>query len=274
MSRQSNKPGKRASMANIRDRHELYEASVQNVAETCSFVDYTFQTLRQRKARSFREDFCGTASACCEWVKLRKSNSAVGVDCDSEVLAWSRKHRMSRLKRKQRKRLALLESDVRSSSAAPMDAVGAFNFSYWIFKEREALLEYFRSVVDSLEPDGLFFLDAYGGTGAFSPTREKLRFDDFTYVWEQARLDSVSGRMLTHIHFHFADGSKMKRAFSYDWRVWSLPEIRELLEEAGFIDVLIYREIMDDEGNGLGEWLPIEEIEEDDIWIVNLVAIK
>ncbi len=39
---------------------------------------------------------------------------------------------------------------------------------------------------------------------------------------------------LCHIDFKFEDGSVQKRAFSYDWRLWILPEIREVLAEAGF----------------------------------------
>ena len=32
-----------------------------------------------------------------------------------------------------------------------------------------------------------------------------------------------------HIHFKFPDGSKLKKAFTYEWRLWTAPEIRELL---------------------------------------------
>ena len=38
-----NTPGK--TMAERADRHELYEASVQNVGEECSFITNTFETL-------------------------------------------------------------------------------------------------------------------------------------------------------------------------------------------------------------------------------------
>ena len=60
---------KKSLIADLVDPYELYELSVQNVAEECSFVDYLFKELRGRKAHGLREDFCGTASAACEWVR-------------------------------------------------------------------------------------------------------------------------------------------------------------------------------------------------------------
>ena len=51
------------TMAERADRHELYEESVQNVEEECQFVTNRFREIRGRAALSFREDFCGTASA-------------------------------------------------------------------------------------------------------------------------------------------------------------------------------------------------------------------
>lgn len=36
------------------------------------------------------------------------------------------------------------------------------------------------------------------------------------------------------IHFEFPDGSWIKNAFSYDFRVYTIPEVREALSMAGF----------------------------------------
>ena len=93
---------------------------------------------------------------------------------------------------------------------------------------------YFARVRQALNPDGVFFLDAFGGPDASDLTKEKTKLDGFTYVWEQAEFEPVTSRILCHIHFKFPDGSKIKRAFTYDWRLWTLPELRELLTEAGF----------------------------------------
>ena len=77
------KPGKsrkKKTMAEKADRHVLYEKSVQNVAEEYKFVSKTFRKLRGRRPKHVREDFCGTASMCCEWVKRGKGNTAIGVE--------------------------------------------------------------------------------------------------------------------------------------------------------------------------------------------------
>jgi hypothetical protein len=38
----------------------------------------------------------------------------------------------------------------------------------------------------------------------------------------------------------------MERAFTYDWRYWTLPELTELLQEAGYRDVRVYWDTSND----------------------------
>jgi SAM-dependent methyltransferase len=262
------------TMAEQADRHELYEASVQNVEEECEFVTDRFREIRGRKALSFREDFCGTASAACQWVRQGSRHTAIGVDIDPDVLAWGRKNRLNRLTVEQRERLKLIESDVMAVMTEPVDIVGAFNFSYFLFKKRTEMLNYFRSVRASLKDDGIFFLDAFGGYEAFEEMKEKTKYDGFSYVWHQAKYYPVTGEILCHIHFKFRDGSKIKKAFTYDWRLWTLPEILELLDEAGFRKSTVYWEGTDEDGEGDGVFAPEEKGEADAGWITYLVAEK
>jgi hypothetical protein len=93
-------------------------------------------------------------------------------------------------------------------------------------------------------------------------------------VWDQAEYFPVTGDLLCHIHFRFPDRSRLERAFTYDWRLWTLPELRELLEEAGFRRTTVYWEGTDRRGNGNGEFLPEAKGEADAGWIVYLVAEK
>jgi len=265
---------KQATIATSIDRYEVYEAAVQNVEEQCGFIDHTFKAISNRKARSFREDFCGTASASCEWVRLDRKNFAIGVDIDPEVLDWGRDHRLSKLREKQKQRVKLICGDVLELHDEPVDVVGAFNFSYWIFDTRAALRRYFETVHGNLNPDGVFFLDAFGGYDAFRELREKMKFDGFTYIWDQARYSPVTGRMETHIHFKFPDKSVMKKAFSYNWRLWTLPEIREVLMEAGFRKPTVYFEHRDEYGEGLGEWYSDSKGTADSAWVANITAEK
>ena len=274
MKKQKHSKKSGTSMADNADRHELYEAAVQNVTEECSLIDFLFRQIRGRKAESLREDFCGTASAACEWVTLGRARIAFGVDLDPDVLDWGRKHRVKALKKNQRPRVSLLHGDVLTTETPLVDVVVAFNFSYWVFQERSELLQYFRSAYDNLNPDGMLFLDAFGGPESFRKAKDRTDSDDFTYVWEQQGYEPVTGRMKTHIHFVFPDGSKLRKAFSYEWRVWTLPEIRDLLREAGFENVTVWFELRDENGDGIGEWLPDPDGPDDPVWIANITAEK
>jgi cyclopropane fatty-acyl-phospholipid synthase-like methyltransferase len=257
------------------DKHLLYEQSVQNPEAECEFIDQVWSELRQRQARHIREDFCGTAIASTEWVKRRQENTAVAVDIDPAVLEWARQHLPDRLDASQRNRLTLKQDDVRTVRTRPVDSVLAMNFSYYLFKTRRELCEYFKCVHKALVDDGIFLLDAYGGSDSFLEMEEKRRIDGFTYVWEQAVYNPITGQAVNHIHYRFPDGTQLKKAFSYDWRLWTLPEIQELLLDAGFSKVIVYWEGTDEEtGEGNDEFTPSTCGEACPGWIAYLVAEK
>jgi len=267
-----------AKLAETADRHRLYELSVQCAEAEIDFVDQTYRRLRGRAARLLREDFCGTANVCCEWVRRRKTNRAIGIDLDPEVLEWGRRHRLGHLKPSQARRIELIRGNVLTARGEAPQIVSAMNFSYWLFKERKQLQRYFRRVHRQLAEDGIFFLDAYGGYDAFREIEEEREIEDgdsgFTYVWEQEKYEPISGNLICHIHFDFPDGSRLERAFSYDWRLWTLPEIRELLSEAGFRRITVYWQGFDEEGEADGIFEPVQEGDADAGWICYLSAEK
>ncbi len=264
---------KRLTMAERADRHALYQDAVQCVEAEIDFVDDTYFALRGRRARLLREDFCGTANTSCEWVRRRKTNRAIGVDIDAETQKWGRRNNVAKLDAGARQRVRLVDADVMKVRCEPVDIVLAMNFSYWLFKRRDQLREYFRRVHRGLADGGLLMLDAYGGSDAHRQLKERKKKDGFTYVWEQETYDPITGDLYCHIHFRFPDKSRIKKAFTYDFRLWSLPEIREILLEAGFEQATVYWEGTDedtDEGNG--EFTPSEQGEADDAFIVYIVA--
>jgi len=264
------------SMAESADRHKLYEQSVQGVKEEYNFINETFKSLRQRQPHTVREDFCGTASMCCEWVRRDKKNTAIGVDIDAEVLGWGRGNNLCKLKPDQRARVKLIQDDVfKVDQSDPVDVVLAMNFSYQIFKTRELLSGYFRKTYEALANDGVLFIDAFGGYEAYKELKEKRKFKHFKYVWEHAHYNPVNSDILCHIHFNFPDGSKMKKAFTYDWRLWTLPELQELLQESGYSRVTVYWEDEDEEsGEGNGNYSPVTVGDADPSWVCFLVAEK
>jgi cyclopropane fatty-acyl-phospholipid synthase-like methyltransferase len=263
------------TMAERADRHKLYEKSVQDVEAEYNFVTKTFRDLRGRKPASLREDFCGTAGMCCEWVSRRGKNTAVGVDIDTDVLAWGRENNLAKLKPEEQMRVQLLQEDVCTvTTPEPVDMILAMNFSYQIFKTREKLGGYFRHVREGLVDDGLFILDVFGGYESFKELREKRKYKGFKYIWEHASYNPINGDIVCHIHFTFPDGSKLKKAFTYEWRMWTLPELQELLHEAGFAKVTVYWEELDDEGDGSGEYSPATVGDADPGWVCFIVAEK
>jgi cyclopropane fatty-acyl-phospholipid synthase-like methyltransferase len=168
-----------------------------------------------------------------------------------------------------------MQADVMQVHTAPMDIVAAFNFSYWVFRERASLRRYFRRVREALRRDGVFMLDAYGGADAVREMRERDDRGSFTYIWDQAEYDPVSAATTCHIHFAFPDGSRLNRAFSYHWRLWTLAELREVLAEAGFSASRVYWEGTDPEnGEGNGIFTPAERGEADQAWVAYIVAEK
>tara|TARA_Y100000590_G_scaffold365872_1_gene424935 strand:- start:90 stop:944 length:855 start_codon:yes stop_codon:yes gene_type:complete len=265
---------KHLSMAEQADKYELYEASVQNVEYEVEFVQNTYQAIRGRKAYFLREDFCGTASAASEWAKQGRKYQSIGVDVDSSVLEWGQKNRVGKLESEDQLRVQLIQANVLDVETPIVDVLLAFNFSYWIFDTRPKMLEYFEKVYASLKSDGIFFCDIFGGSEAFEEMKEQTEHDGFTYVWHQEEFHPITHFMRTHIHFAFPDGSKIKKAFTYEWRLWTAPEICELLLEAGFENPVVYWEQEDEDGEGNGEYCPESKGDADLAWISYIVAPK
>lgn len=263
-------------MAATADRHICYQQSVQCVEAEIDFVDETFKELRGRYATLLREDFCGTANTSCEWIRRRRTNRAIGVDLDEPTLEWGREHNIAELSASQRNRLTLMRENVLHVKAEPVDCVLAMNFSYFIFQQRDLMVQYYRSVRESLVDGGIFFMDCFGGYESFKECKDKRKInDELTYVWDQHRYDPITGEMDCFIHFHFSDGSKMNKAFAYTWRMWTLPEIREMLAEAGFSRSTAYWEgEEEDTGEGDGNFEPAEHGTADPAWIAYVVAEK
>lgn len=262
-----------ATMADTADRHQLYQEAVQNPEFELDFIDATFEELVGRKAHSMREDFCGTALSSVEWIQRHKNNSAIAVDFDPEVLAWGDEHNISQLSAAQRERLTVIRADVRDVETDKVDVLQAYNFSYWFFQERATMLNYFRRVREALVDDGLLFLDVFGGSECYQTQKEKRKLDGFKYIWEQAEFNALTNELKCHIHFHFPDKSKLKKAFSYTWRVWGAKELQEILAEAGFSESIIYRQKFDPKTDeALDEYIATEEGEDYACWLGYIVA--
>jgi hypothetical protein len=249
------------------DRHDLYQISVQDSKSTMDLIDSVLETRRGGTALRLREDFCGTALLCADWVRSNPERTAVGVDIDRSTLDWGAKHNIETLDNNAA-RVELVEKDVRQSIGSNFDVITALNFSYCEFHDRTQLVAYLKSVRAALCVDGFLLLDLHGGPDAQFILETPRNMGDFKYVWEQESFDPINNRTTCHIHFHFHDGTTMKRAFSYDWRLWSLPELRDAMTDAGFVRVDTWWDDHDDVIR------PLKSTINTEAWIAFLVGWK
>jgi hypothetical protein len=266
------------TMARSADRHRLYEASVQDTDAEVEFLDRTYRRLRKRSATTLREGFCGTAKLCLTWVESRQDRRAWGVDLHGPTLRWGEKNHLAGADRDARDRVELVQANVLDHASPAVDIAVGFNFSYWCFQTREALRAYFESACAGLAEDGVLFLDCYGGTEVPKADVEEriveLDGSEFTYRWVHDSFNPLTHNLRAHIEFELADGSTIPRAFRYDWRMWSLPEIRELLLEAGFRSVHVYWEDEDEDGDGNGRYRERRSADNEGIWWVYIAAVR
>lgn len=256
------------------DRYALYRRAVQAPDVDVEFLVDTYKELRGKKPpRSLREDFCGTFAICCEWVKKNKQHRAIGVDLDFEPLKYGRDQYFLKLKPDQQKRLDIYNDSVLTVRAPKVDLIAALNFSYFIFKQPKDLQRYFRKARQGLKKNGLFVIDCFGGTDCFEPNVERSKISgDFYYYWDQASFDPITNEAMFYIHFKRQGEKRRDKVFSYDWRLWSIPELREHLYAVGFKKVHVYWEGTTRYGNGDGIFKRREKGEDCDGWVAYVVA--
>ena len=234
--------------AKTADKYELYQLSVQSPQEDVEFLSETYRKLRRKRALHFREDFCGTALLSATWIAQGRNYTAEGFDIDPEPVNWGKSHHFTELG-PVAERMTFHIADVREPSDRPPDVRCAQNFSYCVWKTRLEMLGYFKQAHADLATDGIYVIDLQGGSEVYEAMEEETKIDaGFTYIWDQDEYWPVTSEAMFYIHFRFPDGSKLKRAFTYDWRIWSITELKEILEEAGFAQVDCYWEGTADDG--------------------------
>lgn len=273
------KKKKGPTMAEKADKFHCYQLSVQCTENEVDFFDQAYSDAYGDKPMALREDFCGTYAVCCEWVKSHSERTALGIDLCEETLQWGTDNNLIRLDAEQRQRVTVLEQDVRKQNVPRADVLAAQNFSFWCFKTREEVVSYFKTAHANLHDNGVMVMDMMGGGDCYKEDiMDKRKIakgkKGFSYHWEQARFNPVNADCSFYIHFKFKDGSKLKRAFEYHWRFWTLPEVREMLAEAGFKNSLVYWELEDEDGLDTGDWVPMEEAPSYPSWLCYVVGVK
>ncbi|KAL8151137.1 hypothetical protein V2J09_020945 [Rumex salicifolius] len=128
---------------------------------------------------------------------------------------------------------------LKDSALPPRDIVCAFNYSCCCLHKRKELISYFKHAHNALSTKGgIFVMDLYGGTSSEQALKLKRRFPNFTYTWEQEEFDIIERKTRISLHYQLHKSKRtIRHAFSYSWRLWSLPEIKDCLEESGFKSV-------------------------------------
>jgi hypothetical protein len=260
-------------------KYRLYEETVQSPDWQVDYLPQFHQWLTKKKPLRFREDFCGTARIACEWVKRNPLHRAGGLDLDSKVLSYAEKVNRAALDAGAQKRLLLRKQNVQKPTREKYDWIGAFNYSIFTFHERADLLSYFNAARASLDAKGTLFLEIAGGPGFLRAKVEKASLvipgiGKITQAWEQQDFDPIQQLNDYAIHFQLPNGDWLQNAFTYHWRIWSIRELRELLEEAGFKKSVVLWEQSDAEGEPSNEFFPSEEAPNTDFYLAYVVGVK
>jgi len=225
------------------------------------------RNMMPRRAKLLAEDFCGSALLARGWCLADPKRRAVATDIDAVVLAHSKPHR----------RLTLIQADVcgkdpeqaaAKALGAKADVVQVGNFSIGELHERSELTAYLKQVRGRVADDGLFVCDMYAGPGAWKRCKASvdhpaieldtarlevgrlgrlggLKHARVRYTWRQIEADLATGLVHNAIDFALLNRSgsevwSLKNAFKYNWRLWSIAELRDALHDAGFSRIEVY----------------------------------
>jgi hypothetical protein len=219
------------------DRFDLYERCAQAPDRDVRLL----QAIHGESPRILGEDFSGTAALSRAWVGLIESGRAVAVDRDPEPL-----RRASGVPR-----VRTLCADVRSARSRA-DLIAVLNFSIGELHDRADLVRYLAHARSRLTPRGVLICDMYGGDDAYTTGEiiEQLRLSAgrrVEYTWEQRHADPLTGMVVNAMHFRVTQRGRppviLRDAFIYHWRLWSVPELRDAMREAGFRQTEVYHRV-------------------------------
>jgi len=250
------------------DKHDLYELCVQNPEALIPLLN----AIHSNAPLTLAEDFSGTAILSHQWVEQSDQHRAIATYLDQEALNKHGNHPQIK------KHLANVNDAI-----DPADILFVGNFSIGYHHTRAELITYLKKAHARLEKsNGIFLCDTYGGENAYTlgGVHRPTPMGDgrlCRYTWEQRDADPLTGMVTDVIHFRIEHAGTITEeyddAFTYHWRLWSVPELRDAMREAGFKQVQCYSKLpdaIDDEGNAYINPIqdPQEELEESFIVLI------
>ncbi len=272
--------GKRATS---RRPHKLalYRRAVQHPMAEAAFLHRAYcHYVKDATPLLLREDFAGTCAVASAWVMMDDEHQAMAVESHGPTARWAQRNTDRELGDRSAD-LHIVQADVLDVDGPKVDITCALNFSTFIYHDRASLKQYFKAARRGLRRDGLLVIDAYGGPGAMKPGTQTRKVSvsrqepGFTYLWEQRSFDPITHRTECRIHFELAAGRRIDSAFIYRWRLWTMPELLELMLEAGFKGAGIWCDRIDEaSGSSDGVYHPTAKMPAREDWVAYVIGQK
>jgi SAM-dependent methyltransferase len=267
---------------------DLYERCVQNPQAAVKLL----LGIHGGGPRHLAEDFCGSGALSRAWLEMVARSTATALDLDPVPL-----QRLALLGRGAGQRLRIVHGD---ALATPLERVQPVdhprpdvlfvgNFSIGEIHRRLDLVAYFKRCAVRLAAGGVMVCDTYGGPSAWrTGSVQRMVSMDGTgrvrirYTWEQRSADPLTARVVCALHFRVVVSGEVVQertdAFVYRWRLWSVPELREAMLEAGLRSAEVYGSLPDAQDNH-GNYLAVplrdgDDLDDDDGYIVCVAGRK
>lgn len=225
-------------------KHDLYELCVLGPEQLVPLL----VAIHGGEPLTLAEDFAGTAALCDHWVAQSPKHTAIAVDQDPQTLAYHPTHQQVT-----KIATSVLDRALCAPEIPRADVLHAGNFSIGYLHSRHDLLAYLHLARQRLAAGGVFLCDIYSGEGSFAPCEihREHRIPDgphkakrVRYTWEQRDADPTTGMVTNVLHFRVEHAGKIEaefeEAFIYHWRLWSIPELRDAMLDAGFTTTQVY----------------------------------
>lgn len=243
----------------IPSKFELYQKSVQSAKKEVEFFRKVYRLIFNKVPELFREDFCGTGLLSCEWVKNAVMNQAVGLDYDRETLEWGRSNNINNLPSGS-ERIKLIEHNVLKEydPTQKFEIICSLNYSHFLLQKRTEILKYFQNMSINLDTKGIFILDFYGGSHIYEDHKYQKSKSSSFYEFSGKQMNILNNQSACSLNYKIKK-NKYKALFSFNFRIYSIIELREALEEVGLNTFKLFiKEIDEDEEDDYSEYIEVD----------------